>query len=89
MDNMATRVGSETIPISSYPSGDIQLNPGPVARLSPVQNVQLKTAETKLVCHVNTGGTEPMDFFHMESFADPPRANSDFTSHQSENIGHS
>ena len=62
-------------------SGDIQLNPGPVASLSPVQNVQLKTAETTLVRHVNTGGTEPMDFFHMESFADLPRANSDFTSH--------
>ena len=43
-------------------SGDIQLNPGPVTNLSPVQNVQLKTAETTLVRHVNTGGTEPMDF---------------------------
>ena len=62
-------------------SGDIQLNPGPVASLSPVQNVQLNTAETTLVRHVNTGCTEPMDFFHMESFADLPRANSDFTSH--------
>ena len=74
-------------------SGDIQLNPGPVASLSPVQNVQLNTAETTLVRHVNTGGTEPMDFSTWSRLLiyQEPTVTSLLiqTINQSENIGHS